>query len=126
MSTLRSINPYSGEVNATFETLSDNQVNEKIEKAHTAFLDWKNTSFQERKELFYKLADIIEADLENYAKMQTLEMGMLIGPSIKGLQGTSKLIKWFADNAEKYIGEENWNLNGMQGKYMYDPLGVIF
>jgi succinate-semialdehyde dehydrogenase/glutarate-semialdehyde dehydrogenase len=78
MSTLTSINPYSGEINATFETLTDEQIVAKIETAHSAFLDWKNISFAERKELFYKLAEVIEADLENYAKMQTLEMGMLI------------------------------------------------
>lgn len=83
MATLQSINPYNGEVNGTFETLSDEQILEKIEKAHAAFLPWKNTSFAERKELFYTLADVIEADLENYAKMQTLEMGMLFGPSKK-------------------------------------------
>lgn len=82
MTTLTSINPYNGEVNGTFETLSDEQIITKIEESHEAFLSWKNTSFAERKVLFYKLADVIEADLENYAKMQTLEMGMLIGPSI--------------------------------------------
>ena len=78
MSILTSINPYSGEVNATFETLSDEEVITKIETAQSAFLNWKNTSFAKRKDLFYKLAEVIEADLEYYAKMQTIEMGMLI------------------------------------------------
>ena len=126
MPTLTSINPYNGEVNATYETISDEEVIAKIETAHAAFLEWKDTSFQERKELFYKLADVIDADLENSAKMQTIEMGMLIGPSVKGLEGTGRLIRWFADNAEKYIGPEEYDLNGMQGKYIYDPLGVIY
>lgn len=103
MATLTSINPYNGETNATYETLTDDGIIAKIETAHEAFQSWKNTSFEERKKLFYRLAEVIESDLENSAKMQTLEMGMLIGPSIKGLEGTSKLIKWFADNAETYI-----------------------
>lgn len=124
--TLKSINPYTGEINAEFETLTDDQIITKIEESHNAFLNWKNTSFQQRKELFYKLAEVIEEDIENYAKMQTIEMGMLFGPSKKGLQGTGKLIRWFADNAERYIGDEEYDLNGMLGKYIYDPLGVIF
>lgn len=37
------------------------------------------------------------------AKLQSLEMGMLIWPSRKGLEGTVKLMRWFADNAETYI-----------------------
>lgn len=42
------------------------------------------------------------------------------------MQGTGALIRWFADNAENYIGEQEFDLNGTQGKYIYDPLGVIF
>ncbi len=123
---LRSINPYNGEVNAEFETLSDDQIVQKIETAHEAFLKWKNTSFAERKELFYKLADVIEADLDTYAELQTREMGMLYSASKWGLKGTWNLIRWFADNAESIIWDEEYNINGTQGKFVYDPLGVIF
>ncbi len=126
MGTLTSINPYSGEINATFETLSDAEVIAKIEKAHEVFLEWKQTSFAERKEMFYKLAEVIEADLDQYAELQTKEMGMLFTASKAWLKGTGDLIRWFADNAEKLIGPEDFDENGTQGKYMYDPLGVIF
>lgn len=126
MPTLISKNPYSGEINASYQTLSDTEIVHKIERAHEAFQNWKNTSFAERKKLFYRLAEVIEANLESYAKLQTIEMGMLIGPSTKGLEGTGKLIRWFADNAEKYIGEQEYELNATKGKYIYDPLGVIF
>ncbi len=87
MPTLQSINPYNGEVNARYETISDEEVIAKIEMAHKTFQEWKNTSFEQRKELFYKLADVIDEDIEESAKMQTIEMGMLIGPSVKGLRG---------------------------------------
>jgi len=123
---LTSINPYSGEINWEFETLSDDEVIQKIEKAHLAFLSWKETSFQERRELFYKLAEVIEADLDSYAELQTREMWMLFTASKAWLKWTGDLIRWFADNLEKYIWDEEYNLNGTQGKYMYDPLGVIF
>jgi len=103
MATITSINPYTGEVNASYETLTDEQIVAKIETAHTAFLNWKNTTFAEKKELFYKLAEVIESGMEASAKLQTIEMGMLIGPSINGLKSTIKLIKWFADNAESLI-----------------------
>lgn len=123
---LTSINPFTGEINAEFETLSDEQVIAKIEKAHEAFLSWKDTSFDERRTLFYKLAEVIEADLETYAELQTREMWMLYTASKAGLKGTGDLIRWFADNLETYIWDEEYTLNGTQGKYIYDPLGVIF
>ncbi len=123
---IRSINPYNGEVNAEFETLSDEQIVQKIETAHEAFLKWKNTSFAERKELFYKLADVIEADLDTYAELQTREMWMLHSESFPGLQGTAKLIRWFADNAEKVLGNQEFSEDGFSGMFTYEPLGVIY
>lgn len=124
--TLKSINPYNGEINAEFETLSDEQIIWKIEKAHAAFESWKNTSFVERKELFYKLAEVIEANLDEYAKLQTQEMWMLYTASKKWLQGTGDLIRWFADNAEDILWNEEYNINGTKGKFMYEPLWVLF
>ncbi|MCH8518684.1 aldehyde dehydrogenase family protein [Candidatus Gracilibacteria bacterium] len=126
MKKLQSINTYSGEVLAEYETLSDAEITQKIELAHKAFQSWRETSFAERKELFHRLADITEERIDELARLQTLEMGMLIGPSRKGLEGTVKLMRWFADNVETYLGAEEFELNGTSGKYLYDPLGVIY
>jgi len=123
---LTSINPYTGEINAEFETLSDKQLTQKIEAAHRAYLSWKQTSFEERKELFYKLAEVIEADVENTAKLQTLEMWMLHSESYPGLQWTANLIRWFADNAEKVLGNKEFSEDGFSGMFTYEPLGVIY
>jgi acyl-CoA reductase-like NAD-dependent aldehyde dehydrogenase len=53
--------------------------------------------------LFHKLADVIDADAEKYAELQTREMGMLYSASLAGTRGTANLIRWFADNAEKVL-----------------------
>lgn len=123
---LTSINPFNGEVNAEFDTLSDEQLVQKIETAHAAYLSWKKTSFAEKKELFYKLAEVIESDTENTAKLQTLEMGMLHSESYPGLQGTANLIRWFADNAEKVLWNQEFSEDGFSGMFTYEPLGVIY
>lgn len=54
--------------------MSDEELTRKIEGAHEAFAVWKKTSFAEKKVLFYRLAEVIEANLEETAKLQTLEM----------------------------------------------------
>lgn len=124
--TIKSINPYNGEINWEFEILSKKQIDKKISKADEAFKEWKKTSFEERRELFHKLADVIEADLEKYAKLQTIEMWMLYNFSVKWLKATASLIRWFADNAEKVLKEEEYDINGTKWKSMHDPLWVIF
>jgi len=74
MPTIKSVNPYNGEINAEFELLTDSEIEHKIEIANSAYLEWSKTSFEYRKKMFYKLAEIIETDLEKYAKFQTIEM----------------------------------------------------
>lgn len=126
MATLTSINPYTGETNVTFETLSDEQVTEAIERAHHAYLSWRETSRDERRTLFHKLADVMEAGIDEYAKLQTIEMGMLYTESVNGMKWTVALCRWFADNAEEYLWPEQFELNRTSWEYLYDPLGVIF
>ena len=126
MTVIQSINPYSGELNAEFELFTDEIIDKKISKANSVYLEWKNTSFYERKKLFYKLADVLEENIEEYAKLQTIEMWMLYSASIWWLKWTIKLIKWFADNAEEVLQDEEFNTNWTTWKYIYDPLGVIF
>lgn len=85
MTTLISTNPYTLEVNATFETITREELDKKIILAHEAYLSWKNVSKTEKKALFLKLAHLIEANREELATIQTKEMGMLYSASFAGL-----------------------------------------
>jgi len=126
MATIKSINPYNGEINWEVELFTDEIIEQKINTAHNAFLKWKDTSFEERKKLFHKMADVVEKDIEKYAKLQTIEMWMLYTYSLGGLKWTVSLIRWYADNAERILKDENFNENWTTWKYIYDPLGVVF
>lgn len=126
MATLTSTNPYTQEINATFETLTNDEVDTKILAAHDAQRLWKNLPKSEKKELFLTLAETIERDIENIAKLQTIEMGMLFSASVNGLKGTISLIRWFAHNFERLLAPEPITEEGLTGHLQYDPLGVIF
>lgn len=123
---IKSINPYTEELNAEFELFSDEQIEEKIKIAHKAFLEWKNTESSEKKRLFLKLAYIIELDIEQIAKLQTIEMWMLYHKSIEWLKWTINLIRWFANNFEEILSDEEFDNDWIKGKIMYDPLWIIF
>ena len=43
---LKSINPYTNEVIEEFESLSDEQIEEKIQKSADAFIEWKYSTFE--------------------------------------------------------------------------------
>lgn len=126
MAKITSINPYTQEINGTFETFSNEQINKIIEQAHHAQTEWKQTSFAERRTLFLKLAEVIEKDLDEIAKLQTMEMGMLYTNSTAWLKWTASLIRRVADNGERILGDQPFESEGIKGKYKHDPLGVIY
>jgi succinate-semialdehyde dehydrogenase/glutarate-semialdehyde dehydrogenase len=123
---IQSINPYNGNINQTFETLEDKEINTKIELAHKAFLDRNHTPVTRRKELMYKLANIIEANLESIALLETIEMGRIYTQAIWWLKWTAWLIRRFADHVEEILGDEYFNAENVVWHIQYDPIGVIF
>jgi succinate-semialdehyde dehydrogenase/glutarate-semialdehyde dehydrogenase len=126
MSKLISTNPFTEEINATFETLSREELSAKIDLAESAFQQWKLVPKSEKKALFLKLADIMEIRQKELAEIQTQEMGMLFGYSFGGIAGTIKLTRWFANNFETILANEIQSAEWMQFEYQYDPLGVIY
>ena len=106
MVTITSRNPYTGEINATFETISDVQLDTIIDKATTAYHSRKQTSWSERQSLFLKLADILERDIDHHAKLETIEMGRLYHIARNGLNASVGLIRRFANNAERILANE--------------------
>ena len=108
MSKLQSINPYSEELNAEFETLELPEVLKKIETAHQAYLSWKDTLSAYKKELFLNLAQVLENEIDECARLETIEIGMLNHISKAGLQKTVGLIRWFANNFEEILKETNY------------------
>ncbi len=126
MSKLQSINPYTEKLNAEFETLNAEAVDAKIETAHESYLEWKNTPSSYKKELFLNLASELEKDIDECAKLETIEMWMLNHHSKAGLEKTIWLIRWFANNFEEILAEKEYESMWMQVREMYDPIWVIF
>ncbi len=126
MTKLQSINPFTEELNAEFETLTAQEVDTIITKAHNSYLSWKNTPNSYKKELFLKLADVLEADIEECSRLETIEMWMINASSKVWLGKTANLIRWFANNFEEILKETYYETEGLKVKEMYDSIWVIF
>ena len=110
MPIIKSINPYTLELNAEFKTISLDETIKKIEIAHDAYLSWKETTINYKKDLFLKLADNLEAEIDECARLETIEMWMLYSSSKAWLQKTANLIRWFANNFEEILKEKEYEL----------------
>lgn len=123
---LTSVNPYTQEINATFDTLTNEELDNVIDTAHEAYLSWKDTTFDERKALFLKMADSMDSKNAELAELETKEMWSLLHFSKAVITGTANLIRRYANNTERILWDKTFAHDGMTGKYRYDSLWVVY
>lgn len=122
---IQTINPATGKVVKTFDSLSTIQVNEKINEAHQVFLKWRNVSFASKSELMKKAAGILRDRKNEFGKILTLEMGKPIVQAIAEVEKSALVCDYYADNAEKNLNEEIVSTDASESYVRFDPLGII-
>lgn len=126
---IQSYNPYTNQVEQTFEEFSSEKINGIIEDAHSAFLLWKKTAFSERKKLMLKLSNLLRNAPEEVAKLPTIEMGRLISETVGWeLQNAADMAKYYANHAEKMMSPKTLKWSPLTGSSIVkkEPLGVLF
>lgn len=120
------INPATNELIAQIEADSAQSISEKYQKLKTGQEAWKNTPLSDRITIISRYAELVNEHLEDLAATLTAEMGKPIRQSRNEIKGAGGRIRFFLNNAEKYLSEEEmFNENGMQEVIRYEPLGVI-
>src|SRR5205823_4778549 len=122
---IQSINPATEEVIETFEPYTTAQVNEALEQAHTAFLGWRETTFAERGTILHRVATYLREHKVELARLATLEMGKPIIESEAEVEKCAWNCDFYADNAEKYLTDEQVATNATESYISFLPLGVI-
>ncbi|HTE13269.1 MAG TPA: aldehyde dehydrogenase family protein [Chitinophagaceae bacterium] len=87
---------------------------------------WAAKTVQERIDIIQHFYDLLEEEKTELAKTLTAEMGKPLQQSYNEINGARSRIKYFIDNAAKYLAEE-WVVRegGTKEKIVYEPLGVI-
>jgi succinate-semialdehyde dehydrogenase / glutarate-semialdehyde dehydrogenase len=126
MPTITSTNPYTDEINWTFETISDEELISIIENANIAYQSRKNVPRLEKKALFLRMADLLDARAHQYGLLETSEMWALLTATTAWKKSTADLIRRNAHNFEKLLDNEPFQTEGLTGHIQYDPIGVIY
>lgn len=125
----QSKNPYNNQVLATFETLTDEQLEQKLAKAHEAFQSWKNTSFEERAAILRRAAELVIERREELASYNTLETGKLFMESAWEMNIVADMFNHYADNGADYLKPEiikNPDQNAGDAIGIYQPTGIVY
>ena len=121
----QSINPYTQDVIAEHEVLTDKQLQEKIYLSELAFKNWRTTSFQERADKMKKLANILRTNAAELGLLISNEMGKILSEAIAEVEKSAGNCDFYADNAEKMLKDEHYD-TPFKSMSVYDPTGAIF
>jgi len=122
---IATINPATGETVRTFEPLSNAEVDAKIQSAHDAFRSHRLTSYAERATKMRRAADILESEKDRWARLMTLEMGKTLKSAGDEALKCALGCRFYADNAESLLANEEVASNAGRSFVAYQPLGVV-
>jgi succinate-semialdehyde dehydrogenase/glutarate-semialdehyde dehydrogenase len=122
---MKSINPATGEVLATFEALNEAGIEQRVARAVSAFRAWKQTSFDERSRLMVRAAEILEADSAKLGRTITLEMGRPLQAGVDEIHKCARGCRFYAENAARFLGDEEVQTEAAKSYVRYEPVGVV-
>jgi len=122
---IATVNPATGEVVETFEPLSAEQIERKIQLAAVTFLDYRHTSFSERARMVNHAAEILEQEKDECGHLMTLEMGKPLKAAVAEAAKCASGCRYYAENAERFLDDEVVETGAKKSFIRYLPLGPI-
>jgi succinate-semialdehyde dehydrogenase / glutarate-semialdehyde dehydrogenase len=122
---IATINPTTGEVVSTFQALSPDEIEIKLNLAVTAFQQERDTPFAVRAQRMLKAGEILEREKERFGWLMTLEMGKPYKAAVAEAAKCVTACKYYAENAEKFLADEIVETGARKSFIRYLPLGPI-
>ena len=126
--TFATINPSTGKPLAQISECSAADVDKAVAAARAAFDEgpWPRMSPAERKSILQRFATVIEANAEELAELEALEVGKPISDALGvDLPETVATIRWHAEAADKIYDKVSPSDPGFLAMIVREPLGVV-
>ncbi|PSL16835.1 succinate semialdehyde dehydrogenase [Marinobacterium halophilum] len=98
-------NPASQESLGSVPSLSLEQVEDAIVHAHAAMPAWSARTAKERAQILRRWFDLIEANVDDLARIMTLEQGKPLHEAKGEIRYAASFIEWFAEEGKRVYGE---------------------
>ena len=122
----QSVNPYDGKTLKTFEELTDEQLETALKTAATCFETWRRTTFAKRATVVAKAAAIMRARTDEFARLATIEMGLLIAQARSEVVLSADITDYYAKNAERFLAPQDLKPSSGEAVVESSPIGVLF
>ncbi|PKN57056.1 MAG: NADP-dependent succinic semialdehyde dehydrogenase [Deltaproteobacteria bacterium HGW-Deltaproteobacteria-14] len=122
---LISVNPATGKELSRTQTLSAEAVEAALSDASAAFRRWRATPIRERANVLSQAARLLEADAPRLAALMSSEMGKPFREAIAEAKKCAWTCRHYAENAERYLADQDAESDGSRAFVRYQPLGPV-
>src|SRR5579871_3136848 len=122
---IATVNPTNGKLLESFEPLTAGQIESKLALAAATFPKFRKLAFAARAAMMNRAADILESDKEDLGRLMTTEMGKTFRSAVDEAVKCAWACRYYAENAEKFLADEDVATNAKLSYVKYQPLGVV-
>jgi acyl-CoA reductase-like NAD-dependent aldehyde dehydrogenase len=124
--TLATLNPHDNSVIANVAMAGRSDVDKAVAAAQQAFPAWARMAAADRGRILLKLADLIEANADDLARLETLDTGHPIKDSrALDVPRTAACFRYFGGMADKFQGDVVPVESGFLNYLLREPVGVV-
>ena len=123
--TMKSVNPATGEVLATFEPHVAGDVELRVQRAVEVSRLWRGRSFAQRARVVTRAAELLEHERESFGRLMTQEMGKPITSAMEEAAKCATACRYYAEHAERQLANREIGTNDRKSLVAFQPLGVV-
>ena len=122
----QTMNPFTNELVKEYPPHSDADVESALQKADALYhSDWAKGDIDQRLPILHRLADLMEEQQEELAKIATQDMGKLIEQSRGEVALCAKIARYYADNAKTFLAPVKYDSDLGDAWVEHHPIGVL-
>ena len=123
---IATINPATGETLETFDALTAEQVEQKLQRAADAFARHRRTSMAERAEKMRRAGDLLDGEKDRWARLMTTEMGKTLAAARAEAEKCAWVCRHYAEHAAAMLAPRPTDVGGTaRGEVHFLPLGAV-
>ena len=124
---ITTVNPATGKDLKQYKLMTDDEVKRAIEASHNAFLEWRQTSPEERAKHLKNIGEHLSKNKDKLKKLMTEEMGKMLSQGEQEVDLCAGICEYSAKNGPDQLKDEERTLpDGGKGLITYSPIGVIY
>jgi len=122
---IQTLNPATGEVVKTFNALTTQEINDKLDAAQRAAASWRLAPISERTKVLRRAGELLEERKAEYGRMMTLEMGKTLKSATEEAAKCALACRYYADNAERFLANQVVDAKDERSYVAFQPIGVV-